>query len=122
MAGGPQPFSTAVDQFKYVVYKDPNWDWHNFDIERGVVLADKADNDTINVPSDLKGFNHRGGKLLMYHAGAIPMSRPARASISTPLPSTNSAIHRRTRTGFACSWNPAWGNAGLEKARIHSTP
>src|SRR5262249_15818984 len=32
MAGGPQPFSTAVDQFKYVVYKDPNLDWRNFDI------------------------------------------------------------------------------------------
>jgi feruloyl esterase len=81
MAGGPQPFATAIDQFKYVVYKDPNWDWRNFDIERDVVLADKADNDTINVPPDLKGFKERGGKLLMYHGWSDPNVAP-RASIN----------------------------------------
>ena len=81
MAGGPRPFSTAVDQFKYVVYKDPNWDWHNFDIERDVVLADKTDNDTINVPPDLKGFKERGAKLLMYHGWSDPNVAP-RASIN----------------------------------------
>jgi len=41
LAGGPNPFMTAADQFKYVVYKDPNWDWRNLNIERDVVLADE---------------------------------------------------------------------------------
>ena len=27
---GPEPLSIAVDAFKYVLYKDPQWDWHHF--------------------------------------------------------------------------------------------
>ena len=81
LAGGPNPFMTAADQFKYVVYKDPNWDWRNLNIERDVLLADEADNDTINAKPDLKAFAERGGKLLMYHGWSDPNVAP-RASIN----------------------------------------
>ena len=28
LAGGTEPFVYALDQYRYVVFKDPNWDWH----------------------------------------------------------------------------------------------
>ncbi len=66
--GGPEPNANNVDQFKYVVFKDPNWDWRTFNIETDVALADKIDNGTINaINPDLSAFTKHGGKLLMYH-------------------------------------------------------
>lgn len=64
---GPNPFGPAVDHFKYVVYKDPNWDWHTFDFDTGVTLTDKIDDGTINaIDPDLGAFTGHGGKLVMY--------------------------------------------------------
>ncbi len=81
LAGGPQPFLTAADQFKYVVFKDPNWDWRTLQIETDVALADKIDNDTINAKPELKAFVESGGKLLMYHGWSDPNVAP-RASVN----------------------------------------
>jgi feruloyl esterase len=67
-AGGPEPNAVNVDQFKYVVFKDPNWDWRTFNIDTDVPLADTIDGGTINaINPDLTAFKQRGGKLLMYH-------------------------------------------------------
>jgi feruloyl esterase len=67
-AGGPEPNPVNVDQFKYVVFKDPNWDWRTFNPDTDIPLADKIDNGTINALNpDLGAFKQRGGKLLMYH-------------------------------------------------------
>jgi feruloyl esterase len=52
---GPQPFQATVDHFKYVVFKDPNWDWKTLNFSTDVALADKIDNETINATDpDLK--------------------------------------------------------------------
>lgn len=68
LAGGPNPLSIAADHFKYVVFKDPNWDFKTFNFDRDVALADKLDNGTINATgSNLKPFRARGGKLIMFH-------------------------------------------------------
>ena len=73
LARGPEPFPAATDQFRYVVFKDPNWDWHAFDLEKDVGLADQMDHDTINAADpNLKPFLAHGGKLLMYHGWADP--------------------------------------------------
>ena len=67
IAGGPDPFGPAVDHFKYVVFKDPKWDWRTFNLDADVALADKIDDGTINATStDLNAFTGHGGKLLMY--------------------------------------------------------
>jgi feruloyl esterase len=67
IAGGPAPFGAAVDHFKYVVFKDPNWDWRTFNIDTDAALAEKIDDGTINATStDLTAFVAHGGKLLMY--------------------------------------------------------
>ena len=66
--GGPAPSALGTDYFKYVVFKDPKWDWRTFDLDTAVMLADRIDNGTINVTSpDLTVFRRRGGKLLLYH-------------------------------------------------------
>ncbi len=73
LARGPEPFSAATDQFRYVVFKNPQWDWHSFDLDKDVALADKMDHDTINAANpNLKPFLAHGGKLLMYHGWADP--------------------------------------------------
>ena len=65
---GPQPFAIAADFFKYVLFKDPNWDFHSLDFDRDVALADQNDKHTINdIDPNLKEFFGRGGKLLMFH-------------------------------------------------------
>ena len=69
LAGGPDPLSIASDHFKYVVFKDPNWDFKTLDFDKGVELADSIDKDfQLNATDpNLKTFVARRGKLLMYH-------------------------------------------------------
>jgi feruloyl esterase len=66
--GGPEPHFFGTDYFKYVFYKNPNWDWRTFDLESAVAIADSADYRILNATNpDLRTFQQRGGKLLMFH-------------------------------------------------------
>jgi feruloyl esterase len=68
LTAGPKPFPIPDDHFKYVVFKDPNWDWQTLNFDKDVALADKLDNGTLNATDpNLKKFVSRGGKLLLYH-------------------------------------------------------
>jgi feruloyl esterase len=65
---GRTPFSVANDHYRFVVFKNPNWDFKTLDFDKNVALADKRDNGMINaIDPNLKPFFSRGGKLLMYH-------------------------------------------------------
>ena len=65
---GPQPFPIPADQFKYVVFKDPSWDYKKLNFDSDVALADKTDSGLINaIDPNLKAFFGHGGKLLQYH-------------------------------------------------------
>ena len=65
---GQQPLSIATDHFKYVVFKDPNWDYKKLNFDSDIALADKTDNGLINaIDSNLKPFFQHGGKILQYH-------------------------------------------------------
>jgi feruloyl esterase len=66
---GPQPFSISNDYFRYVVHKNPQWDFRSFDPAVDVALAEKLDRDNAlkAIDPDLKQFISRGGKLIVYH-------------------------------------------------------
>ena len=82
LLGSRNPISLSLDHYRYVVFKDPGWDWRTFDLERDLAIAVKADNGTINaVNPDLRAFVEHGGKLLMYHGWSDQMA-PPRASIN----------------------------------------
>jgi feruloyl esterase len=65
---GAQPFAISTDFYKFVVYRDPNWDWRTLDLDRDVVPAENAMRGDVDATNpDLREFLSRGGKLLMYH-------------------------------------------------------
>ena len=76
LAGGPEPAALFVDYFKYIVFKDPNWDWRTFDLERDSALSDEVGKDTIALNPDLTQFAEHGGKLLIYHGWADQQVAP----------------------------------------------
>jgi feruloyl esterase len=66
--GGPAPQFFGLEYFKYVFSNDPNWDWRTFNLEGAVTMADRAEYRILNATDpDLKKFQQRGGKLLLYH-------------------------------------------------------
>lgn len=74
---GPEPLSYATDGFKYVVFKNPDWDFRSLNLDSDVAFADKVDNDTTSaMDPNLKEFFGHGGKLLMYHGWSDPQVSP----------------------------------------------
>jgi feruloyl esterase len=65
---GPEPLAYAVESFKYLVYKDPDWDWRSFDptVDLDAALAKNTGLTDFDYPT-LKPYFDRGGKLLLYH-------------------------------------------------------
>jgi feruloyl esterase len=70
-AAGPDPSANIFDHFKYVVFKNPAWDWKTFDFDKGVALAEQPENAVMNATDpNLKPFFAHNGKLLIYHGWA----------------------------------------------------
>jgi len=68
IAGGPEPASLTLDQLKFVVFKDPNWDWRTFNFTTDAERFERPENLIMNgTDPDLRKFVAHGGKLLMYH-------------------------------------------------------
>jgi feruloyl esterase len=79
---GNQPHSMYNDLLRFVVMKDPSWDYRTLDVSRHLPLARKADNGVLAATStDLTPFVARGGKLLIYH-GWSDQNIPPRGSVT----------------------------------------
>jgi Tannase and feruloyl esterase len=70
---GPEPSANIYDQYRYVVFKDPAWDWKTFNFDSDVVRGDLPENLVMNATDpDMKPFFSHGGKLLLYHGWSDP--------------------------------------------------
>jgi feruloyl esterase len=76
LAGGPQPADLFLDEFRYVVYQNPDWDWRTFDLERDAAKANAVDKDVDELDPHLGPFAKHGGKLLLYHGWADQQVAP----------------------------------------------
>jgi feruloyl esterase len=82
LLGGPGPYDTTLDTYKYLVFKNPSWDWRTFSLERDLAEATRATQGLLTaVDPNLTPFAARGGKLLLYH-GWADESIPPRASVN----------------------------------------
>jgi feruloyl esterase len=75
---GPAPFSIPNDYFRFVVYQNPGWNFHTFDIPRDVAAAEAQDRANVlkAVNPDLRKFTARGGKLILYHGWSDNLIAP----------------------------------------------
>jgi feruloyl esterase len=113
---GPEPLPNAVEPFKYVVFKNEQWDWRAFRLSLDLPRALRVDDGIINrVDPNLQPFFDAGGKLLMYHGWSDPQVPPL-ATIgyfNAVLKATNesrrgSAIELYLQPGV----NHCWGGDG----------
>ncbi len=58
------------DVIRILGHQDKDYDWHNFDLDKELPLADEAGIDTLT--TDFSAFKAHGGKLLLYHGWADP--------------------------------------------------
>ena len=71
MGGGPDPYGPILDQARYVVFHDPDWDWRTFDFDKGNNRFNRPEYLTMNATDPhIEKFVAHGGKLLLYHGWA----------------------------------------------------
>ncbi len=74
---GPRPMGLGLDLFKYIVFRNPDWDYKTFNFDSDADLTAKADNGIMNALNpDLSAFLSRGGKIIQYHGWADPQISP----------------------------------------------
>lgn len=65
------------DTWKYMVFKDPSWDFHTLDFDRDVARADREVGPIIDsIDPDLGDFKALGGKMIIWHGWADPLVNP----------------------------------------------
>ncbi len=69
----PNPVGYAVDYFKYIVFKDPDWDPRTLNFDSHVAMAARPENLVFDATNaDLTAFTARGARLIMYQGWAEP--------------------------------------------------
>ena len=77
LGGGPEPSAPILDQAKYVVYQDPNWNWKTFDFDKDEERFNRPEYLVMNATDpNLRSFFAHNGKLLLYHGWSDPNITP----------------------------------------------
>ena len=72
-ARGPQPNANINDHYRFVVFKDTNWDWKTFNFDSDADRSDLPENSIMNATDpNLAPFFAHGGKLLIYQGWSDP--------------------------------------------------
>jgi tannase/feruloyl esterase len=99
LAGGPEPGELFLDQFRYLVYPNTDWDWRTFDLERDAAKAHAVNKDVLELDPNLAPFARRGGKLLIYHGWADQQVAPG-----SSVEFYKSLVSASPNPGEASSW------------------
>lgn len=74
---GPEPFSYANDFWRYMVMKNPDWDFKTLNFETDLQKALAEDHGVVDATdANLAPFFARGGKLIQYHGWSDPGIAP----------------------------------------------
>jgi feruloyl esterase len=77
----PSARATGLDQFRFLVFKDPRWTVDQFNASTDLARADDADDGIINaLDVNIKAFIDRGGKLIQYHGWSDPQISPGNSA------------------------------------------
>ncbi|MGH9715339.1 MAG: tannase/feruloyl esterase family alpha/beta hydrolase [Candidatus Acidiferrales bacterium] len=67
MLAGPNPPGISNGFFQYMVFQNPKWNFHSFNLDRDTRLADAKVGALVNsIDPNLRAFKAHGGKLLLY--------------------------------------------------------
>ena len=119
---GPEPSTNIYDQYRYVVFKDPNWDWKTFNFDSDVVRGDLPE----NLDHERDRSEHEGVLRARRQAAALSRlerpQRPRREHDQVLQERVeNSAASERRPTACGCSWRRGWATAAAAKGRTCST-
>lgn len=77
LLAGKEANPVATDSFTYVVYENPNWDWHKMNLDTDVAAVEKKYGNLIDATNpDMHAFFSHNGKLILYHGWADPAITP----------------------------------------------
>jgi len=80
--GGAAPLGLSASGLANILFKDPNWDWHTFEVAKDFDRAAQADGGALfSGDPNLKPFFEHGGKLLMYHGWTDQQVTPLESTI-----------------------------------------
>jgi feruloyl esterase len=93
-------YGFATSGFAYTIFEDPAWNYRSFDFDRDVKFADDKLANRFNATDpDLKAFQSRGGKLIIYHGWSDPALPPQ--NTVTYYQSVVAKMGEKTAAGFA---------------------
>ena len=77
LGAGPEASQVILDQYQYVGFKDPNWDWRTFDWDKDIARTETPENLVMNATDpNLKPFFSHNGKVILYHGWSDPNITP----------------------------------------------